>query len=198
MAVELGDLTVQQLTRVSVREVARIETHNVPGMSGSLFQVMGRPSVEVEFAGIVYGATPLDDLQPIRDAYLAQEPVGFFTESVGEGYFTEVLIRRLEVAQRASHPNQFDFQCLVAEYVEPPEPAVADPFGGINAGLLDEATAFIDDVQNALEQVSQLTDLLTGFPDFADPTTRLGELGSGFASLVGGSSSSVESMGEIF
>ena len=198
MAVELGNLTIEQLTHISVREVARIETHHVPGMAGSLSQVMGRPSVEVSFAGIVYGATPLDDLQPLRDAYLAQEPLGFFTESVGEGYFTEVLIRSLAVSQRASYPNQFDFQCVVTEYVEPPEPAAADPFGGINSDLLDEATAFIDDVQNALEQVSQLTDLLTGFSDFADPTSRLGEMGSAFLNLVNDNSANVESIGESF
>jgi hypothetical protein len=198
MAVELGSLTIDHLTHVSVREVARIETRHVPGMAGSLSQVMGRPSVEVAFVGIVYGETPGDELQSIRDAYLAQEPLGFFTESVGEGYFADVLIRSLEVSQRVSQPNELDFQCLVTEYVEPPEPAVADPFGGINTDLLDEATAFIDDVQNALEQVSQLTDLLTGFPDFADPTTRLGELSSGFLSLVGDNSSTVDGMGASF
>lgn len=198
MAVELGDLTIQQLTHVRVREVARIQTQHVPGMVGSLSQVMGRPSVEVAFAGIVYGETPLDDLQPLRDAYLAQEPVGFFTESVGEGYFAEVLIKSLDVSQRASHPNQFDFQCLVVEYIVPPEPAVSDPFSAINTDLLDEASGFIDDVQNALEQVSQLTDLLTGFPNFADPTTRIGDLGSGFLSLSGDSSSTIEGISESF
>lgn len=194
MAIELGDLSIEQLTEVRVREVAQIYSRHVPGMKGSLSQVMGRPSVEVAFDGIVYGASPLDDLQPIREAYLAGEPLSFYTESVGEGYFAEVLVHTLQVSQQVHLPNQLNFHCVVREYVEPPQPAVADPFAGINTDLLEEALAFIDDVQNALEQVSQLTDLLSGFGDFADPTSRLGELSSGFLSLVGDNSATIDGL----
>lgn len=184
MAVELGAVTIERLTEVSVAEVARIATHDVPGMTGSLSQMMGRPSVEVTFSGIVYGPAPLDDLKPLRDMYLAQEPVDFFTEAIGEGYFAEVLIRRLEVTQRASYPGQLDFRCVVTEFIEPPEPAVTDPFAAVNTDLVGQATAFVDTVQDSLAQVSQLVDLLSGIPGFADPTARIGELGADFVEIV--------------
>ena len=68
-------------------------------------------------------------------AYLERKPVDFFTEAIGEGYFAQVLIAKLEVSQQAGYPDQFDFGCAVVEYVEPPEPVTADPFASLDAGL---------------------------------------------------------------
>ena len=113
-------------------------------------------------------------------------PVDFFTEAVGEGYFAQVLITGLQVAQRAGYPDQFDFACEVMEYVEPPEPAVSDPFGALDAGLLDEAAGFMDDVQNALAEVSSLVDLVANAPSFADPTSQLPKMLDAFKSLADG------------
>ena len=185
MPVELGGITLQHLTHVSVQERARLVRHPVPGMSGDLAQTLGRPSVEVSLRGIFYGATAGDDLQQLRSAYLESQPVDFFTEAVGEGYFSQVLIARLEVSQRAGYLDQFDYHCEVVEYVEPPEPVVADPFASLDAGLIAEAGAFMDDVQNALEQVSQLTDLIANVPAFGDPTTRLPEMLADYSGIAG-------------
>ena len=59
----------------------------------------------------------------------------------------------------------------------------------MDAGLLDEATAFMDDVQNALDEVSGLVDLIANAPSFGDPTTQLPQmldLFKGMASSGGG------------
>jgi hypothetical protein len=173
MAVELGSITLTHLTRVEVREHQRIVHHPVPGMSGDLVQVLGRPSVTVRLQGIFYGPTASEDLANLRSAYLAGEPIDFFTEAVGEGYFAQVVITRLQIAQQAAYTDQFDFACEVIEYVEPPAPTVSDPFGALDSDLLNEATAFMDDVQNALDQVSGLVDMITNAPSFGDPTTQL-------------------------
>ena len=198
MPIELAGITLENLTDVSVRERARIVRHSVPGMSGDLTQTLGRSSVEVSFRGIFYGETASDELDQLRSAYLDREPVDFFTEAGGEGYFSEVLISKLEVSQRAGYPNQFDFACDVLEYIEPPEPVAADPFGSLNTDLLDEATAFIDDVQNALDQVSQLVDLIANVPNFGDPTTKLPQISTDFLGLVGDGSSALTSIRDIF
>lgn len=198
MPVELAGISLEHLTHVSVKEQARIVHHPVPGMSGDLAQILGRSAVEVYFHGIFYGETAVDDLHRLRNAYLQHQPVDFFTEAVGEGYFSRVLISRLEISQRASFPSQFDFICQVMEYVEPPEPAIADPFGDLNTDLLGEATAFIDDVQNALEQVSQLTDLIANFPNFGNPTVKLPEISSEFLGLAGDGIASLSSIRSIF
>src|SRR5262249_18522266 len=99
--------------------------------------------------------------------------VDFFTEAVGEGYFAQVVIAQLDVQQRAGELDQFDFACCVVEYVEPPAPLAADPLHALDGGIAGEAKGFMDDVQNAADKVSQLTDLLGNTPNFADPTSKL-------------------------
>lgn len=174
MAIELGAISLEHLTHVSVHERARVVTHGVPGMDGDLLQVLGRPSVEVEFRGVFYGPDAFSELQMLREAYLGQKPVDFFAESVGEGYFAQVLIASLEVTQRMGYLDQYDYACRVLEYVEPPAVmASADPFSALNTGLIDEASGLVDTVQNSLDQVSKLTDLMSSVPSFGDPTKKL-------------------------
>ncbi len=200
MTIELGDLSLDHLTHIQVHEQARIARHPVPGMSGDLSQALGRPSVEIIFQGIFYGENALDNLGKLRSAYLDSSPLDFFTETVGEGYFTQVLITRLDVAQRAGRLDEFDYHCHVVEYVEPPEPVLAAPpgLGDLDLGLLDEATAFIDDVQNALEQVSSLTDLLAGAQDFGNPTSRLPGMLDQFTSLTGPGAGTLNNLLSLF
>jgi hypothetical protein len=188
MTVELGSVTLQHLTRVDVSEAMRVVRHPVPGLSGDLSQVLGRPSVTVRLQGIFYGPAAPADLEALRTAHLAGEPLDFFTEAVGEGYFAQVLITRLQVAQRAGYPDQFDFACDVMEYIEPPQPVAGDLGLGLldalDAGLLDEAAGFLDDVQNALAEVSGLVDLIANAPAFGDPTTQLPKLLDAFEGLT--------------
>jgi hypothetical protein len=179
VAVELGGIVLERLTHVTIGERARIVHHDVPGLSGEFAQALGRHAVEVSLQGIFYGSSAVDDLNTLRNAYLEHAPVDFFTESVGEGYFTQVLISRLEISQRAGYLDQFDFACDVVEYVEPPEPVVVDPLAALDTGLLEEAASFVDDVQNALEQVSQLADLLST-PAFGNPVESLPGIENGY------------------
>jgi hypothetical protein len=186
MAIEVGDISLEKITRVAVQEQGRVVRHQVPGLAGTFAQVLGRPSVEVSLEGIFFGPTAADDLAALRRLYLAGDPIDFFADAVGDGYFAQVLIAGLNVEQRAGEPDQFSYACRLVEFVEPPEPAVIDPLSAIDTSLLEEAAAFMDDVQNAIEQVSQLTDLLANFPSFGDPTGRLGELPNAFKDLASG------------
>ena len=156
-------------------------------MAGDLSQALGQSSVTVEMHGSHYGATAADDLGQLRQLYLDQQPVDFFADATGTGYFSQVLISRLDVRQRVGALDEFEFAVEVVEYVEPPEPVTADPFGDLEAGLLDEAAAFMDDVQNAVEAVSDLVDTLANIPGFGDPMSRLREMPAGYQDLVGGS-----------
>ena len=187
MPIELANFTLERLTHVAVSERARLCRHAVPGMAGDLSQALGRFSVTVEMHGSHYGATAADDLGQLRQLYLDQQPVDFFADATGTGYFSQVLISRLDVRQRVGALDEFELAVEVVEYVEPPEPVTADPFGDLEAGLLDEAAAFMDDVQNAVEAVSDLVDTLANIPGFGDPTSRLREMPTGYQDLVGGS-----------
>jgi hypothetical protein len=186
MAVELGKVDLGNLSQVAVREQMRVVRHGVPGMAGDLSQVLGRPSVEVELHGAYYGADAGDRLGKLRDLYLKGEPVDFFADAVGQGYFAQVLILSLHLEQKAGELDQFSFACEVMEYVKPPEPAAPDLLSGLDTSILDEAAGFMDDVQNAIDQVSKLADVLGNIPSFGNPTTRLGAMPSSFLSLAGG------------
>ena len=198
MAVELGGITIRNLTHVAVHERARIVRHPVPGMSGDLAQTLGRSSVEVSLRGVFYGASAAEDLSRLRAAYLERKPVDFFSEAIGEGYFSQVLIATLEVSQQAGYPDQFDFGCAVVEYVEPPEPVTADPFAALDAGLLGEASGLIDDAQNALAEVANLASVLGVIPDFGNPTAALSGILDDFTDIAGGAGGSLQAISDLF
>lgn len=197
MAVELGGLVLDHLTHVSIGERARIVRHDVPGLSGELAQTLGRLSVEVSLRGVFYGPGAVDELNRLRNAYLGREPVDFFTESVGEGYLTQVLISRLEISQRAGDLDQFDFACGVVEYVEPPEPVSLDPLAALDTGLLEEAAGFVEDVQNGLEQVSQLVDLLST-PSFGNPAEALPGIENDYVNVASEGATLLARLRELF
>jgi hypothetical protein len=198
MTVELGDITLAHLTHIDVRERARIVRHPVPGLAGDLFQTFGRFSVEVSLQGVFYGLEAAEALGQLRAAYLERQPIDFFTAVVGEGYFTQVLITRLDVRQRSGYLEQFDYLCQVVEYVEPPEPVAADPFAVLNDDLLGEAIDFVDDVQNALAEVSNLVDLMTSFPNFGNPTEQLSRMLDQYQTLTDGGLTTLTNIRDLF
>lgn len=200
MGVELGSVTLEHLTRVDVCEAMRVVRHSAPGLSGDLSQVMGRRSVTVRLQGIFYGAEAASGLQALRTAHLAGEPLDFFSEAVGEGYFAQVLITRLQVAQRAGYADEFDFACEVVEYVEPPQP-LGSGLGlldALDAPLLEEAAGFMDGVQNALAQVGGLVDLIAQAPAFGDPTGQLPQMLGAFEALTAGGVPTLAAIGDLF
>ncbi|HEX8474417.1 MAG TPA: hypothetical protein VF666_10320 [Pyrinomonadaceae bacterium] len=198
MAVRLGSIEIDKLTEVSVRERARLSHYSIPGLKGDLVQTFGRPSVEVVLSGIFFGADALEKLAELRALHQEHEPVDFFADAIGEGYFTQVLISRLDLTQRAGEPEQFNFVCEVVEYVEPPEPALTDSLGGLDTGLLEEAGAFMDDVQNAFEQVAQLAEMIANAPSFANPTEGLQEMPVEYIEEVGGTLETLKTLRDLF
>jgi hypothetical protein len=204
MPVEVAGIPLAHLTSIVTSERARLARHPVPGMSGDLVQTLGRPSVEVQLRGIFYGPSAPDDLRRFREAYLAVTPVDFVVQAVDDSdptqtlAFSQVLIRELEVVQRADQPDEFDFTCRLLEYVEPPAPAPADLFGALDEDLLGEAAGFVDDAQNALAQVSQLADLLANVRGFGDPTQRLPSLLDSFTSVASGGAGALTGVRDLF
>ena len=197
MALEVAGVVLDKLIRVEADEGASFVRHRVPGLAGDLSQALGRPSVRIRIEGIFYGATAADDMGTLRGHLLAREPVDFLCELTGQGYFTQVLVDRLNVVQRAGRPDEFGFECTLVEYVPPPPPPAGSPFGDLDAGLLAEAAGFIDDVQNALAAVSDIAGLLAGAADFGNPTTRLPAMLDGFGDAAGGAPAALAAIGDL-
>lgn len=190
MAVELAKLNLEHLTEIQVTETPRIAWHSVPGMKGNIAQTIGRDSVSIHFRGILYGDKIDEELSQIRKAFANNEPVDFFTEAVGQGYFAQVLITRFIIRQRAGYLDIYDYECSVTEYVAPPAPTTA-PAGmaALNADLQKAAGAAITDVQNATAAVSKISDMVanlpTSLPIFDLPTDNLKKIGAPYEAIVG-------------
>ena len=197
MALEIAGVVLDKLLSIEVSEGARFVRHTVPGMDGDLAQALGRPSVQIRVRGIVYGDGAADSLQTLRNHLLGRAPVDFLCEITGQGYFSQVLVDRLDVAQRAGRPDEFDFDCALAEFVPPPPPPAGNPLDGLDAGLLDEAAGLMDDMQNALAAVSDLAGLLAGAADFANPTTRLPGMLDAFGAASGGAAGALAAVGDL-
>ena len=197
MALEIAGVTLDKLVSIEASETASFARHTVPGMEGNLAQALGRPSVSIRVRGIFHGAEAADNLKELRGHLLGRTPVDFICELTGEGYFSQVLVDHLDVAQRAGQPDEFDYECLLSEYVPPPPPPAAATFGDLDAGILDEAASMMDDIQNALSEVAGLMDLVSGAADFANPTTRLPSMLEQFAGVAGGASSSLGGIEEL-
>lgn len=192
MAIELGDIRLGRVHRVATVEQAGLVHHRLPGLTGNVVQDLGRDSVRLVIEGIFYGPTAGDDLESLRQIHQAREPVDFLAELVGESYFAEVVLERLEVWQSASEPDQFSFALTVAEYVEPPEPE-APGLPEVDASILDEAQSFMDlatlpdmlqlgsipDVTNPLEPLSGALDQVS------EATRNLETVSSGLKTIFG-------------
>jgi hypothetical protein len=197
MALEIAGVAMDQLVSIEASETARFARHPVPGMSGELAQDLGRPSVRINVRGIFYGSDAADRLKQLRGYLLDRTPVDFVCELTGQGYFSQVMVDHLEVAQRAGRPDEFDYECVVTEYVPPPPPPAASGLGGLDLGILDEAASMLDDAQNALAQVAGLADLLSGAADFGNPTTRLPSMLDAFSGAAGGAGSTLSGIGKL-
>ncbi|GAA0750850.1 DNA circularization N-terminal domain-containing protein [Ideonella azotifigens] len=197
MALELAGVVLDKLLSIDVTEGARFVRHAVPGQEGDYAQALGRPSVQIRVRGICYGDGAADDIQTLRGHLLGRAPVDFLCEITGQGYFSQVLVDKLEVGQRAGRLDEFDFSCELTEYLPPPPPPASSPFGDIDTSLLDEAGALMDDVQNALAEVAGLVDLIAGAADFANPTTRLPGMLDAFSGATGGAAGALSAIGEL-
>lgn len=188
---------MDKLVSIEASEAARFVRHAVPGLDGDYAQALGRPSVCIRLRGIFYGDDASDRLKELRGHLLDREPVDFLCELTGQGYFSQVLVDHLEVAQRAGRPDEFDYECVVTEYVPPPPPPATSGLGDLDAGILDEAASLMDEAQDALSQVAGLASLLSGAANFGNPTTRLPSMLDSFKGAAGGAASTLGAIGEL-
>ncbi len=188
MSVELGGVTFDKLLSIEAAEVARFARHAVPGMDGELSQAMGRPSVRIAVRGIFYGTEAFDQLETLRGTMLDRSPVDFVCELTGSGYVAQVLVDHLHVAQHAGHPDEFEYSCMVTEYVPPPPPPASSLMGDLDLSLIDEAASMLDDFEDALSALEDIAGLLGGAADFANPVARLPGMLDAFSSVAGGGS----------
>ncbi|HEU4561828.1 MAG TPA: DNA circularization N-terminal domain-containing protein [Longimicrobium sp.] len=166
MPIQLADLTLNRVHRITTLEQSAFVHHRVPGAAGDVLQDMGRRSVRLRIDGICVGGTAKDDLDKLRGLYIAREPVDFIADVVGQTYVSRVALDRLEVWDSADEPGQFSWTVTVSEYVEPPQRDTA-AMDAVNASITADAAALMD--------VASLPDALAlgSLPEISNPFVPL-------------------------
>ena len=189
MAIELAGITLNRIHKLATLESAGFAGHRIPGLAGTVFQDTGRHSTRLLVEGIYYGEKAKEDLEKLRDVYKKREEADFLAEIVGQAYFSQVVIDRLEVFERAGEPEQFSFRMVLAEYVPPPEPEAALGLPGVDDLLSLDALDFMD--------MLSLPDLLS-VPGFGDPTPPLQGILDSAGTAMDGATAPAEEFGALF
>jgi hypothetical protein len=163
----------------------------VPGLEGSITQILGRDLVRLEIEGIFYGPNASNNLEILRNAYKKREPVDFLADIVGQAYFSQVLLERFEVVQSAEIPEQFSYRLTIAESVS----AARSP--ATSKTLVNQAVK--QQAQN-LMQVAALTDALNVglIPELSNPVEPLTGAVQRVGTALGGIEGPVEGLQALF
>lgn len=189
----LGDWEVPRIARLRTEEARKLAEHRVPGRAGSVWQDLGAEPVRIEIAGSVFAEEERNGfLDEARQRFAAAEPLTFVADILRATDIQYVLIESLVVEEHAGRPGEIAWAMVLRE--SPPPPPPPDPFGGIDAGLLDAAGDFVDGVVGALEAVSALGDI----PDFSDPSALVGGATQEATALVQGIGSVAPAIQSLF
>ena len=161
----LGEWEIPRISGIRSLERRRFAELEVPGLKGSLFQDLNTTPTRIEIVGSLYVVESRNGfLETVRGRFAAGEPVTFVADIVTSTSVEYVIIESLEFEESGHAPDQTDYRIVLRE--SPPPPPPPDPFGDIDAGLLDEAGNLVDSVTGALDAI----DALGSIPDIGDPT----------------------------
>ena len=163
----LGDWEMPHVVTMETMEQRALVEYEIPGQVGSLFQDMNSQPTTLLVNGSVFGEIQTSFLEEVRSKYQSGEAMTFVADIVTGTQLQYAIIESLHVALNAYSPDQVDYSMLLRE--SPPPPPPADPFGGIDADMLDMAGDYLDSVTGALDAL----DALGSIPDIGDPTAPL-------------------------
>ncbi len=169
MAIEIGGIELTTVHRITTLENGSYIQHSVPGMQGELSQDIGRQSLQLQIDGIFYGKDIEKDLKSLRDIYLKREPVELLAQVTGQAYAAKVLIDSLQVMETGEQVDQFTYEMIVIEYVEPPASS-AISMEAVVAAVSLEAAQIMD--------VMELPDMLAmgSIPELSNPIEPLKDM----------------------
>lgn len=189
----LGDWEIPRIASLRTEESRKLAEHRVPGRAGSVYQDLGAAAVVIDVAGSVFS----DDertgfLDEARSRFAAAEPLTFVADILHATDIQYVLVESLVIEEVATRPGELAYRMRLRE--SPPPPPPGDPFGDIDAGLLDQAAGFVEGVTDALGAVAALGDI----PEFSDPSALVGGATDEAAALIDGLASVGPALQKLF
>lgn len=191
MAIKLGKVELNKVHKIVTLEQADWVTHRIPGKLGNLVQDLGRDSVQLEISGIFYGQKAGDDLDFLRKIHKQRKAVDFVAEIVGQAYFSQVVLEKMEVWQLARSPDEFSYRLIVQEYVEPPKPIASPGVSNLDQKIKLDAAKLMDVVSltdalqmgNLPEITNPIAPLKTGLEPVKEATKNFGKATAGLKAL---------------
>lgn len=155
-----------QIHRITTHEHGGYVMQKVPGLEGDLIQDLGRTSLAILVEGIFYGPEITKELQTLRSLHLKREPVEFLAEVTGRAYASKVVIDSLKVLESGEQPDQYTYEMMVIEHVEPPA-------SGVSA--LSKTMEFISAEAMEIAELMEVPDLLAlgTIPELSNPVVPL-------------------------
>lgn len=164
----LGDWEIPRIAAIQSAERRAFAELATPGRVGSLFHDMNSTPTTVALRGSLYGDEVRNTfLTEMRQRFKAGAPVTFVADILTATDVQYVVIEMLHLQESGIRPDQTDYLIVLRE--SPPPPPPPDPLGGLDAGLLDQAGAFLDSVSGALDVIAALGNI----PELSDPTPPL-------------------------
>jgi hypothetical protein len=189
----LGDWEVPRIAAIRALERRSFVELPVPGRTGSLFQDLNTAPTRLVISGSLHGDEAKDEfLEELRAKFRAGEAVTFVADIVTATELQYVVIDTLHFEERGERPDDLEYLIVLRE--SPPPPPPPDPFGGLDAGLLDQAAGFLDAVTGALDAINALGNI----PDFGDPTKKLRGVLGGVTSALEGLGGAAGALDELF
>lgn len=171
----IDDLALDYVTMVRQRTIQRTVSFPVPGLDGNVQQHLGRGSHEIELQGVLVGEDAHDKLEELQEAVSSGEEVPFTADIVTALEMENVVIVEAEFEERAGRPGYYGYRIVLRESPPLPEPAELSPFGGLDGfdlgfdtDILDDITDMADDLQNALDAVTDVLGELEALAGLAD------------------------------
>ena len=88
---------IRSIQNLSISGRRRIVELQIPGLTGNVFQDMGRNPLRISFNGELVGPDVMNTLQDLKSKFEMREPVPFSTDIPTIGDVTEVIIENLAV-----------------------------------------------------------------------------------------------------
>jgi hypothetical protein len=163
----LAGTELPQVQEIGTSDRRALAEHKPIGKDGSLLQNLGRAPTTVTVTGVATDPKALELVETLKKDLRTGKAVPFVADITTDCAIDAVLIDDLQVRQLAGKPGRFGYVLTLREFIEPVEPAAADPLG---ADILGDATDLLDGVLDGLDIAVPFA---TGLEQFVQPLTGL-------------------------
>jgi hypothetical protein len=107
---------IRSINNLVISGKRRIVELEIPGLTGNVFQDLGRNPLLISFDGELVGSNTMNTLQDIKSMFELREPASFSSDIVPINDVTEVVIENLSVHFIGGTPSGSRYSMLLREH----------------------------------------------------------------------------------